>query len=61
MEPFLADIMPELIRILSACSVTEVKLKVIRSVTCIIEQVGERVSIYFLNSDFQLIKYITDH
>lgn len=53
--------MPELIRILSACSVTEVKLKVIRSVTCIIEQVGERVSIYFLNSDFQLIKYITDH
>ncbi|TIC28089.1 ARM repeat-containing protein [Wallemia mellicola] len=37
-EPFLNDIMPELIRILSACEMVEVKLRVLKSVTCIIDQ-----------------------
>ncbi|TIA90025.1 hypothetical protein E3P99_01752 [Wallemia hederae] len=45
-EPFLNDIMPELIRILSACELVEVKVKVLTSITCIIDQVGDRAIHY---------------
>lgn len=38
--------MPELIRILSACEMVEVKLRVLKSVTCIIDQVGDKVGAF---------------